>query len=306
MLSECPDPESDAVRLQSHWAKGEQDLALDDGQRCLARAAERDDLALRVTALFYLGHVHFALGDYTQALRHYTDLFRVLEDGRKLDCFGLPGLPYSGACALAAGCLLELGDTAGALEHVRRGAQVARDANHLDSQMAVAAFHGGVLTHTGAVAEAITLLEEALRTCREKRLVGPLIDVLRHLGHAYLRAGRPAEARAAAQESVDLHEGAGMSVLRGMQLLVLAGAWLADGNVDRADDTITTGLEYAERQGERGTRAHLLALRAEVALARGDHREAETAADEAQEIAEELAMAPLVTRCRALLRKAAP
>jgi hypothetical protein len=88
-----------------------------------------------------------------------------------------------------------------------------------------------------------------------------------------------------------------------MQLVIIAGAWLAERDLDRADETLTRALEYADRQGERGTRAHLLALRAEVALARGHHAAAETAADEAQEIAEELAMAPLVARCRALLRR---
>lgn len=293
-----------AFLLQYHWAKGEQELALDYGQRCLTRAAERNDLALRVTALFYLGHVHAALGRQTEALRHYTDLFRVLEDGLELERFGLSGLPYSGACALAAECLLELGDTTAALEHVRRGAQVARDANHLYSQMAVAAFHGMVLTHTGAVPEAIALLEDALTTCRDKRFVGQLINVLRHLAAAYLRAGRPAEARAAAQESVDLQNAAHVSVLRGMQLLVIAGAWLAEHSFDRAEETIALGLKYAERQEERSTQAHLLALRAEVALARAHHAEAEAAADEAQEIAEDLAMAPLVAHCRTLLRRA--
>ncbi len=294
----------EACRVQYHWARGEQDLALDYGQRCLTRAAERDDLALRVTALFYLGHVHSALGDHTEALRQYTDLFSRLERGQQHERFGLSGLPYSGACALAAECLLELGDTAGALERVRRGAEVARDGNHLYSQMAVAAFHGMVLTSSGAVPEAITLLEDAVKTCRDKRFVGQLINVLRHLGVAYLEAGRPAEARAAAQESVDLQEAAHVSVHRGMLLHVIAGAWLAENNLDRAEETIALALDYAERQGERSTQAHLLALRAEIALARHHHPEAETAADEAQEIAEELAMAPLVAHCRTLLRRA--
>jgi class 3 adenylate cyclase/tetratricopeptide (TPR) repeat protein len=290
--------------LQYHWAKGEQELALDYGQRCLARAADRDDLALRITALFYLGHVHSALGDHTEALRQYTDLFGKLEEGRQHERFGLSGLPYSGACALAAECLLELGDTAGALERVRRGAEVARDANHLYSQMAVAPFHGMVLAHTGAVDEAIALLEDAVQTCRAKHFVGQLINVLRHLGGAYLRAGRPADARAAAQESIDLQDAARVSVLRGMQILIVASAWLAERELDRADEAIGRGLEYSERQGERGSRAHLLVVRAAVALERGHHAEAEAAADEAQEIAEELAMAPLVARCRSLLRRA--
>ena len=306
MLSERPDPEGDIARLHDYWAKGEQELALDRGRRCLTAAAERDDLALRVAALWYLGHVHCALGDYTQALRHCTDLVGMLGDGHELDRFGLSVLPYAGAYGLAAECLLELGDIAGALEHVRRGARVARDANHLYSQMAVAPFHGMVLAHTGAVDDAIALLEDAVKTCRDKHFVGQLINVLRHLGGAYLRAGRPADARVAAQESIDLQDAAGVSVLRGRQIAIIAGAWLAEGDLDRADEAIGRGLDYAERQGERGTRAHLLALRAEVALGRGDHAEAEAAADEAQEIAEELAMAPLVARCRTLLRRARP
>ncbi|HUF94338.1 MAG TPA: adenylate/guanylate cyclase domain-containing protein, partial [Candidatus Limnocylindria bacterium] len=171
-----------AFLLQYHWARGEPDLALDYGQRCLASAAERKDVGLRVTALFYLGHVHSAIGRHTESLRHYSDVMSILDAGLRHERFGLSGLPYSGACALAAECLLDLGDTTAALEHVRRGAEVAREAGHLYSQMAVAGFHGMVLAHTGAVPEAIALLEDALKTSRDKRFVGQTVNILRHLG----------------------------------------------------------------------------------------------------------------------------
>src|SRR5436853_1222797 len=53
-----------AFFVQYHWARGEQEQALAYGERCLERAAARNDLGLRVTGLFYLCHAHHAMGRY--------------------------------------------------------------------------------------------------------------------------------------------------------------------------------------------------------------------------------------------------
>src|SRR3990172_509855 len=94
----------------------------------------KDDLGLRVTGHFYMGHAYQALGQFAEGLRHAQTVIDLLDGPRATERFGLSGLPYCGACGLAAGNLTELGDPEGALDFVRRGERVADAANHLYSQ----------------------------------------------------------------------------------------------------------------------------------------------------------------------------
>jgi class 3 adenylate cyclase/tetratricopeptide (TPR) repeat protein len=291
-----------AFLVQYHWAKGDQDRALDYGRRCLERAKARDDLGLRVTGHFYLSHAYHALGQYAAAVDEANEVLRRLDGPRRHERFGLSGLPYSGACAIAAESLAELGDEHGALATIRRGQEAADAADHLYSQMAVAAAHGHVLTSVGRPQEAIAMLEPAAATCRRRSFVGQLINALRHLGHAYLAADRPADALPPLRESIELQERARVSVTRGSQLTTLAEAHLALGDLDAAEARLAEALAFVERQGERGAEAWARLASARLAHRRGDRARAVRMVEEAEEIAEELAMRPLLEQCRALTR----
>ena len=180
---------------------------------------------------------------------------------------------------------------------------MADTANHLYSQMAVAASHGIVLVSAARAAEAIEILEATATTCREKKFVGQLIIALRDLGRAYVLAGRPAEAIALEQECIDLQETAKVYVNRGLQHTTLVEAHLALGNLGQAAAVLESALDFAQRNGERGTEGWARLTGGELALRRGDRATAARYFDEAQEIAEELGMRPLVERCRAALRE---
>jgi class 3 adenylate cyclase/tetratricopeptide (TPR) repeat protein len=292
-----------AYFVQHYWAKGQHDLAADYGRRCLELAAARDDLALRVTGLLYLGHTRLAQGRLPQAVAHYRELIDALEGPRATERFGLSGQPYAGACANGAESLVELGDTTGALALIERGRANADATGHLYSQMTVAAYDGLVLTAAGRAAEAIPLLEATAATCRDKRFVGQLINALRFLARAYMAVGRPADAVRAARESIALHEGAGVSVVRSTQLTLLGWAQLALGEVDPARTTLQESLAFAERQHERGWEGWTRLALAEVEAAAGRRADALAELDRAQEIGEELGMRPLVERCRALAKR---
>jgi class 3 adenylate cyclase/tetratricopeptide (TPR) repeat protein len=291
-----------AFLVQYHWAKGEQAQALEYAGRCLERAEARNDLGLRVTGLYYTLHAYLALGRYQEALWAARDLLDRLEGPRASERFGLSGIPCSGACAYAAQCLAQLGDVPGALRMIERARQVADAANHLYSQVVVDAAHGDVLAVAGRPAEAVEVLERAAAVCREKNFLGQLVNSLKYLGKAYVLAGRPAEALAALEEAIALQEKAGVSVLRSIQHLWRARAYLDLGDLGRAEEALGACLEFAERQGERGEEGWARLLGAELALRRGDREEAARWLDEAQAIAEELAMAPLLERCRAAIR----
>jgi len=292
-----------AFFAQYHWARGEQALAVEYGHRCLERASARDDLGLRVTGLYYLGHAHHALGQWAEAVRVTHELLGLLEGPWRLQRFGLSGLPIAGACAGAAVCLAELGDDAGALAMLERGRQVADEAGHLYSRMVVAAFHGAVLVRARRGAEAIAVLEPAIPVCREKRFVGQLINALNYLAAAYVLAGRAGDAVAPAEESIALQNLARVSVGQTIQHTTLVSAHTAGGDLERAAAHLETALGFAERQGERGAEGWARLAGAELARARGDRAAAVRHLDEAQEIAEELGMRPLLERCRAALAR---
>jgi class 3 adenylate cyclase/tetratricopeptide (TPR) repeat protein len=292
-----------AFLVQYHWARGEHAEAIAYGQRCLARAAEREDLGLRVTGLLYLGHTYHALGRYADSVQAAREVEALLQGDRAQQRFGLSGLPCANACARAAESLAEVGDEVGARAMLDRAQRVADAADHRYSQMVVAAARGAVLVDAGRPEEAIAVLEPAVRDCREKHFVGQLINALKHLGRAYTRAGRPADAIPVLRQSIELQEKASVYVQRPLKYASLARAWLAVGDLEQAEANVRRALEFAERNGERpwGGWARLVA--AGIAARRGDRPAAERDLDEAQAIAEELGMRPLLEACGALARR---
>jgi len=291
-----------AFLVQYYWAKGDPQRAFEYGEACLARAAAKDDVGLRVTGLLYLAHVLVTTGRYVEGLARSREIISLLEGRSATERFGLSGLPYCGACVHAAESLSELGDDAGALDFIERGQRVADSAQHLYSQMMLAQGRGHVLIAAGRAEEAIHILEAAVATCREKNFVGQLINALKHLGHAYVLMERSSDAIAAVQEAIELQEKASVSVNRPAKLAVIADAHLAAGDLDAADVTLERALGYAERQQERGYEGWVRLGMAALAARRGDRAAAVEAADAAQDIAEELGMRPLLERCRVLLK----
>jgi class 3 adenylate cyclase/tetratricopeptide (TPR) repeat protein len=289
-----------AYFVQYHWAKAQHDVAIEYGDRCLERAAARDDLGLRVTGLLYSGHALLAQGRYAEAVTRYREVVDALEGPRATERFGLSGQPYSGACANAAEALCELGDTAGALALIERGRAAADAGGHLYSQMVVASYRGAALVYAGRTDEAIPLLEETAATCREKHFVGQLVNSTRFLARAYVEAGRPADAIRAAQESIAVHEAAGVAVTRSTQLTALGLAQKALGQIDQARAALHESAARAERQGERGAEGWARLALAQLEADAGNNATAVAELDQAQDIAEELGMRPLVERGRAL------
>ena len=284
--------------VQYYWAKGEQAEAVEYGRRCLEMAEARANLGLRVTGHYYLGRAYFSLGQFDAGVEQARELIALLEGVRETERFGLSGLPYCGACALGAGSLSELGDSAGALDLIRQGERVAFAADHLYSKMVLALAHGYVLVRHGSPGEAVAVLEPAVATCRDKNFVGQLMLGLAALGHAYALTGRASDGIPLAKEAVALQEKTEAFVDRANMIRALAEAHLHAGDLANAEATACEGLGFAERHKERGWEGWLRWVLGQVAARRGDRASAEREFDAAQEIAEELGMRPLVEQCR--------
>jgi tetratricopeptide (TPR) repeat protein len=293
-----------AYRVQYHWAKGQPERALEYGERCLETAGARDDLVLRVTGHFYRAHALQTMGQHREAVAECEAIHGALA-GREHERLELAGLPYCGAAGMAAWSLAELGDTEGGLAMADRGQAVAEAANHLYSVCAIKGSRAMVLNLAGRVDETITLIEPVLATCREKNFAGHIMLTACMLGYAYAARGRGAEAAALAREAIELQDRLGAWSDRSWMHVHKAFGHLAAGELDEAAGDVARALELAERHSERGWGAWARYVGALVAQRRGDAAGAASHADEAQEVAEDLALRPLVERCRVVLRRVA-
>jgi tetratricopeptide (TPR) repeat protein len=282
--------------VQYYWAKGEYDQAIDYGRRSLETADRRGDMGARVTGLYYMGASRLARGDFPGALECFQEIIGRLEGPRATERFGLSGLPYSGACALAAECRGELGDTTRALELVRRGEEVADAADHLYSKVVLAIARSRVRLRQHP-ADVIGPLEAAVATCREKKFAGQTMRALTALGQAYGLVGRPAEGIPLAQEAIELQEAAGAFVDRAQWTRVLAGLYLRAGEVAEAETTGERALDFARRHGERGNEAWIRWVLGRVMMAREERDAARRHFEAARDLAGELGMRPLVAHC---------
>src|SRR2546422_1080128 len=291
-----------AYLVQYHWAKGNPDEALTYGRRCLERAAARGELGLAVTGHYYLSRTYQTVGRHREAVGEAEALLSLLA-GREHERFGLSGLPFSGACALAAFSLAELGDTTGALAMIERGRAAVDAAGHQYSAAVIDVNHAFVLARAGRLEEAVRIGESVVATCREKKFAGQFMLGACALAHAYAALGRGREAAALAGAAIERPDTAQAFSDRAWMYSTKALGHVAAGELDEAARDVARGLEFAERHRERGWEAWTRYVAGLIAERRGDRAGAARDVDEAQEIAEELGMRPLLERCRAALAK---
>ena len=239
-------------------------------------------------------------GLYHDALATARELLAFLDEVDELERIAEHTHPRVSACAIGARSLSELGDPPGALELIAQGRAVL-DASNAKSRLELDAAEGLVLARSGRVEAAIALLEEATAACRGAGADAALVAMLEALASAYVNAGRYDLAIAGAQEAIACAERAGAA--SALAFTTLARAHLGAGNVDRAEADYERALDMARQREARGTEGWTLLAGGEIAVRHGDRALAEQRLDEAQEIAEELSMMPLVERCRATWRR---
>jgi class 3 adenylate cyclase/RecA/RadA recombinase len=289
-----------AFLTQFYWASGDYAKSIEYGERCLAMADARDDLGLRVSAHFYIGHALASSGRFPEARAQYARVYALLGE-RETERFGLSGLPYSGSCAYDAWAALELGHGAEALELLDRGAGVAERAGHLYSQTVIGVYRTFVLSFLGRPEEARAIGEATLATCRERRFAGQTMMGLMATGTALSQLGRAADGARLIEECIALQESAGAHSDRGMMLYLLAQLRLESGRLDDAERAAQEARVYVERNREEGYGAWLTWVRGGLARARGDRARAAAEWRAALAEAGRLGLALLVAHCRLAL-----
>jgi len=190
-----------------------------------------------------------------------------------------------------------MGEMERAAEHLHQGERVANAVNHLYSKVPLAIVRGQLLLQVGPRSDAVKLLEPVVALCRDNNFAGQTMRVLTALGHGYVLEGRPRDAVPLLQEAIALQEAAGAFVDRALWVRTLGEAYRRAGQLDEAESTARSALDFAVRQRERGQEAWVHALLGDIALDRDDPEGARRELAHAQGMATELGMRLLVACC---------
>jgi len=289
--------------INYHYLKGEPELAIEYGERCLAIAQAAGDGGLQDLATRYMGHIHHTLGDYRRAQQVFT------ENVERLEGAAAPGEPaavsisYAASTAWLAFTLAELGEFDFAEAYVGKARQAADADGHAYSRAIAATLTGLVHLRQGRFEDAREPLERALAACRERQLAiwQPIPSSL--LGLALARLGRTEQALALLEGGVRLSETLGVRAYLALWTVHLGEGLLLAGFPDRARAAGEAGLGLATAHRERGHQGWALRLLGEVAERQEppDLARAETCYGQALEIARERGMRPLMALCHLAL-----
>ena len=281
-----------------HYLKGEPDLVIEYGERCLAIGEAVHDLALTSLARGYMGYSYHAQGQYLRARALLEENVKRLEESGAATGPTPSTLPYISSCSWLAFTLAELGEFEEATELARRAQRTAATVRDPYGQAIAASMAGLVALRSGQPDRAVGPLEQSLEICRDKGVLvwQPIPSSL--LGLAFLYLGRPSEALPLLEDGVALSEKMGVKAYSALWTIHLGEGMLAFGRVDRARELAQHALDLALLHKEQGHQARALRLLGEIA-ARGGADETETAEVHyslALALAEELGMRPLIAR----------
>jgi tetratricopeptide (TPR) repeat protein len=281
------------------FVTGNQDRALESGQRGLAIATALDDFALKVEADFRLGQVYHALGDY----RHATDVLiravEPLEGDLVHERFGAPIILSVLGRNWLVRSLAELGAFAEGIAHGYEGIRISEAVDQPIDRLVAYQGIGFLYLRKGDLPQAISVLRRGLELCRAWNIPVWFPQIASALGSAYALSGRVADALPLLEQAVEKH--AAMRRMEGHPLLVigLSEGLLMAGRLEEASQLGQRAFELSRAHKERGHEAWALRLLGDMAL-RSDPPDVEQARNcygEGFTIAEEFGMRPLMGHC---------
>ena len=281
-----------------HYLKGEPDLAMEYGERCLRIGEAVQDGSLQALARGYLGYCYHAQGRFREAeriLRQNLDaLGAAPADGATIQ----NRISYVTSAAWVAFTCADLGNFDAATEYLDQAARAAKATGHPFPQAIAQTLTGLVHLRRGQLEQALPLLQQSVDACREKGL-----DVWRPipsslLGLTRVRLGQVAEGLELLEESVSRMEALGLRAYFALWTAQLAEGLLAAGQIERARVVAQRALELALLHKERGHHARGLKLLGDVmaAASPADPGAGEESYRQALALANELAMRPLAAQ----------
>jgi class 3 adenylate cyclase/tetratricopeptide (TPR) repeat protein len=281
-----------------YYLKGEPELAIEYGERCLRIGETAQDRSLQALARGYLGSSYHAQGRFREAERVLRQNLEAL-GGAPTDSATIQNrISFVTSAAWVAFTHADLGDFDAAFEDLDQAARAAKATGHPYPQAIAQTLAGLVHLRRGELEEALPLLQQSVDACREKGL-----DVWRPipsslLGLTRVRLGQVDEGLALLEESVSRTEALGVRAYLALWTAQLAEGLLAAGQIERARAAAQRALELALLHKERSHHARALKLLGDVTAAASpaDPAVAEDSYRQALALADELALRPLTAQ----------
>jgi class 3 adenylate cyclase/tetratricopeptide (TPR) repeat protein len=284
---------------------GAYDQALAAAQRALALATASGEVVLHARATYYLGLTYQAQGDYRRAIDCFGQTVASLEGARRFERFGQVFLPSVDSRANLAACHAELGMFAEGSALGEEGRRIAEAVDHPGSLMYAYYGIGLLALHQGDLPSALPRLERALGICQDADLPFFFPRTAAALGAAHALAERVADALSLLTQAMAQAAATEEGWYQVLCHLSLGEAQLLAGRLEEADALAERALALAHERQERGHEAYALRLLGEIAARREppESDQAGDYYRQALALAEELGMRPLVAHCHLSLGK---
>jgi tetratricopeptide (TPR) repeat protein len=283
---------------------GDNERAIETGERALAIGRALEDVLLQATATYYLAFPRLHRGEYRRAIGHHKWVVDYLRGELMRERFGMAGYPSVLARGLLAWCLGDLGEFAEGRAYAEEALRLADELDQPFSQGVLRTWLGRFYVVQGDLRTAIPLLEQC-RALVERwglPLLGGFAASLLAVAHA--RDGHATEAMPFLEEATaQLKSEKGGNETR--LALPICEGYLAVGRLEEATRFAGHALDASRRRRERGNEADALRLLGNIAALRDppDADEAESRYREALRLAEDLQMRPLQAHCHLGLGK---
>lgn len=273
-----------------YWELGEQDRAIEEGLAAQAIADQIKDDKIASTAARYLARAYQSVGDYEQAIELFSQC--------------LPeSAPQNPSHILIrsflTNCLVEMGRFADALPYAKTTVEAAITLQNPLGHSAALAALGRLYLRMGNFEEAAAALEPALEISRKADIDLLFPFAAAPLGASIGRLGRLDEATELLNASVERSAAMGRMVDAALWRYFQGRMYLSSGDVSSARSVTDRGLALSITYKERGNQALLLSLLGDIHCeqSEGDLSVAMEHYTKAMDLATELKMAPIQSRC---------
>jgi class 3 adenylate cyclase/tetratricopeptide (TPR) repeat protein len=183
--------------------EGEHERAVDAGERALAVATEMGNFALQVITQDRLSRAYWQLGDFRRTIDSCKRSMSLLEGKPVGERFGMAGVPSVVTSIPLVHSLTELGHVANGIAQGKEIVRIAEKVGQPFSLVNAYLMLSHIYIVKGELEKATPLAERSLDICRSAEIVSESSRAMAQLGYAYLYSGRIAEALTLLEQAVE-------------------------------------------------------------------------------------------------------
>jgi tetratricopeptide (TPR) repeat protein len=284
---------------RAFWEMGDQERALETGQRVFSLANALGDFSLQIMAHYSLGRVHSALGNHHQAVELLRKNVTLLKGDLSREHFGLTGLASVSSSIELSVDLAELGAFAEGIACGEEAIRIAEAVDHPFDRVRAYLGMGNLYLYKGDLPKAISVLERGLEVCQTSNILLLSPHVTSALGAASALSGRGAEALPLLEQAVEQVTSLIHRPFLPRWTIQLGEGYLLAGRIEAAMTEARRALTLARDSKQRGLEAWALRLLGQVEAQREPAavEPVEAHYRQAMSIANELEMRPLLAHC---------